>query len=120
VLWLGIGPPDGPNVGSGLLRYDTKSGLTEHFENEPTNPRSLSNNRVFGVSEDSRGNFLIATARGVNRFDRTTKSFERFLPEPDAADPGANFILNAWRISMVISGFRRLPQGGVSVRTGSG
>lgn len=94
VLWLGAGPSDAPNAGAGLIRFDFEGGSFEQFRHDTKNPRSLSSDRVFGVSEDSRGNLLIGTAYGVNRFDQRARTFQTFLPDPGNADLAANFIRN--------------------------
>lgn len=94
VLWLGVGIPQAPNAGAGLVRYDSKSGSIERFRHDPNNPATISNDRVFGINSDRRGNLVMATARGVSRFDRATKSFQHFLPEPDDPSPAANLIRN--------------------------
>ena len=94
VLWLGIGLQEAPNTGAGLIRFDSKDGSVEYFRHNPALPGSLSSDRIFGVSEDSRGNILIATAYGVNRFEQDSRTFKVFLPEPNIADPAANIIRN--------------------------
>lgn len=79
ILWVGSG-------GGGLFRLepDHLRG-SKHFTNykhDPANPKSLSNNHILVVYEDSRGDLWIGTSRGLNRFDVKTGEFKRYMAEP--------------------------------------
>jgi signal transduction histidine kinase/streptogramin lyase len=51
--------------------------------NEPQNEHSLSNNSVFPIYEDRSGTLWVGTySGGLNKFDLTTKTFERFTNNP--------------------------------------
>jgi ligand-binding sensor domain-containing protein len=82
ILWVG--------THNGLDRLDEKTGKFIHYRNEPGNPRSLSSNNVRAVYEDHRGVLWIGTGLywennnegGLNRFDRNTGTFTRYLNDP--------------------------------------
>ena len=84
ILWVG--------THNGLDRLDEKTGKFIHYRNEPGNPRSLSSNAVRAIYEDRRGVIWIGTGLyweskinndgGLNRFDRNTGTFTRYLNDP--------------------------------------
>ncbi len=84
ILWVG--------THNGLDRLDEKTGKFIHYRNEPGNPRSLSSNHVRAIYEDHRGVLWIGTGLyweseinndgGLNRFDRNTGTFTRYLNDP--------------------------------------
>jgi signal transduction histidine kinase/ligand-binding sensor domain-containing protein len=75
---------------NGLDRLDEKTGKFIHYRNEPGNPRSLSSNNVRAIYEDRKGVLWIGTGLywennndgGLNRFDRNTGTFTRYLNDP--------------------------------------
>ena len=82
ILWVG--------THNGLDRLDEKTEKFIHYRNEPGNPRSLSSNNVRAIYEDHRGVLWIGTGLfwennndgGLNRFDRNTGTFTRYLNDP--------------------------------------
>jgi signal transduction histidine kinase/ligand-binding sensor domain-containing protein/DNA-binding response OmpR family regulator len=68
ILW--IGTYDG-----GLDRLDEYTGIFRHFVHE-TGKNSLSNNTINYIYADSRHNFWICTADGLNLLDRKTGQFK--------------------------------------------
>jgi signal transduction histidine kinase/ligand-binding sensor domain-containing protein len=83
ILWVG--------THNGLDRLDEKTGKFIHYRNEPGNPRSLSSNNVRAIYEDRKGDLWIGTGLywenhnndgGLNRFDRNTGTFTRYLNNP--------------------------------------
>jgi len=84
ILWVG--------THSGLDRLDEKTGKFIHYRNERGNPRSLSCNAVRAIYEDHNGVLWIGTGfywesernneGGLNRFDRNTGTFTRYLNDP--------------------------------------
>jgi len=82
-LWVG--------THNGLDRLDERTGKFIHYRNEPGNPRSLSSNNVRAIYEDHRGALWIGTGLfwennndgGLNRFDRNTGTFTRYLNDPE-------------------------------------
>ncbi|MCI0479076.1 histidine kinase, partial [Candidatus Uhrbacteria bacterium] len=75
VLWVGT---DG-----GLHRFDRATSEFVSYENDPTNPASLSHNRVRVIYEDRDGSLWLGTeGGGLNRFDRESETFTRFNHNP--------------------------------------
>ena len=56
-LWIGT-------WGNGLFRFDKRTNLSEHFYNNPSNPNSLSYNRISKVIVDKNGTVWIGTYGG--------------------------------------------------------
>jgi signal transduction histidine kinase/ligand-binding sensor domain-containing protein/DNA-binding response OmpR family regulator len=67
ILWIGT-------FDGGLDRLDEYTGVFQHFVHEP-GKNSLSNNTVNYVYADSRHNFWVCTADGLNLMDRKTGRF---------------------------------------------
>ena len=84
ILWVG--------THNGLARLDEKTGKFIHYRNDPGNPRSLSSNAVRAIYEDHSGVLWVGTGLyweskinsegGLNRFDRNTGTFTRYLNDP--------------------------------------
>ena len=54
-----------------------------HYQYDPDDPTSLSNDTVWAILEDRSGRLWIGTdGGGLNRFDRAGESFERFAHDP--------------------------------------
>ena len=70
---------------TGLKRTDTKTGETTVFRNDPLDPFSLSNNKVYSILRDRAGNLWIGTFNGLDRFDELTGKFYHYRNNP--ADP---------------------------------
>ncbi len=73
ILWIGT-------FDGGLDRLDEYTGIFKHFLHEP-GKNSLSNNTVNYVYADSRHNFWICTADGLNLLDRKTGHFTVYGPK---------------------------------------
>jgi ligand-binding sensor domain-containing protein len=56
-LWIGT-------WGNGLIKFDRKEGNGIHFNNDTSNPQSLSSNRVIDLISDRKGTIWIATFGG--------------------------------------------------------
>ncbi|MBD0294789.1 MAG: SMP-30/gluconolactonase/LRE family protein [Flavisolibacter sp.] len=83
-LWVG-------NYG-GVDLLDPKTGKFTHYRHAPDNPTSLSSNRVRAIYEDRQGTLWVGTGLiwdhnkndgGLNRFNRQTGTFTRFLSDPN-------------------------------------
>ncbi len=61
-LWVG-----GP---LGLFLINLDNGVYTHFEHEPHNPNSISDNSINYILKDSYGDIWIATYNGLNRIDK--------------------------------------------------
>jgi len=74
ILWIGT-------YGGGLNKFDPVTERFTHYINDPASRQSLSNNSVRSICEDEAKNLWIGTGNGLNRFDRTTETFEQFYEE---------------------------------------
>jgi signal transduction histidine kinase/ligand-binding sensor domain-containing protein/response regulator of citrate/malate metabolism len=74
-LWIGT-------AGGGLSMFNKE---TEDFENytHSDDPNSISNNRLWSITQEQNGIFWIGTDYGLNRFDPNTGSFQSYLYETD-------------------------------------
>lgn len=75
----------------GLNRRDPRSGAFEQFHHDSTDPRSLSDESVYGMAEDAEGRLWVGTQHGLNRLDADGRRFERYFhdagrPESIAGD----------------------------------
>ncbi|GAB2563862.1 two-component regulator propeller domain-containing protein [Spirosoma areae] len=76
-LWIG--------TLSGLNQFDPRTGrCIALYQNKPTNPASLSNNRVNrrSIAEDQHRNLWIGTDNGLNRLNPERTHFDRFYHDP--------------------------------------
>jgi signal transduction histidine kinase/ligand-binding sensor domain-containing protein len=82
-VWLG--------TALGLDRMDVTTGTFTHFKNDPDDPSSLSNDFVRMVYEDKQGEIWVGTGLafdnsndgGLNRLDKNTGTFTRYVHDPD-------------------------------------
>jgi len=87
-LWVGA---------RGLDRFNPGNNTFTHYKNDPDDPASLSNDEVRTIYEDRQGELWIGTGSvygpegsnpligGLNRMNKTTGRFTRYLHDP--ADP---------------------------------
>jgi ligand-binding sensor domain-containing protein len=83
-LWVG--------TRGGLHRLNRSTGAFTRFRHDPADPACLSDDFVLDLLEESSGGqssggIWAATRDGLNRFDPSSASFERFYH--DAGDPGS-------------------------------
>lgn len=71
-VWLG--------ADDGLYRI--RDGETVIYRNEGGKDSSLSNNRVFSISEDENGHIWIGTAKGLNKLDLSSGKITQYLEQP--------------------------------------
>jgi ligand-binding sensor domain-containing protein len=74
-LWFGTN-------GNGLVRFDPHSGRYRVYAHVPSDPRSLSYDRVTALWIDRGGTLWAATDFGLNRLDSATDEFRRYSPQP--------------------------------------
>jgi signal transduction histidine kinase/ligand-binding sensor domain-containing protein/CheY-like chemotaxis protein/HPt (histidine-containing phosphotransfer) domain-containing protein len=74
-LWIGT-------MHGGLDRLELGTGHITVLRHDAGNPRSLSNDRVTAILEDSAQRLWVATADGLNLFDGATQSFVRYGNDP--------------------------------------
>jgi len=91
-LWVGCGFPwdteDPTGKTGGLNRYHSGTETFTRYLHDPSNPKSLADNRVRALFEDSKGNFWVGTMgnEGLQLLDRQTGKFTRLPSEP--GNPG--------------------------------
>ncbi|HYK46171.1 MAG TPA: two-component regulator propeller domain-containing protein [Parafilimonas sp.] len=82
-IWAGSGLPFVPGNDGGLNKFNRATGKFTRYVNDPADPRSIINNRVRAILEDSRGSFWIGTqGNGLHIMDRKTGTFERLTYDP--------------------------------------
>ena len=70
-IWIG-------SYGSGVYRYNPKTGKTTSYVNEPDNINSISANEIWSLYKDSQGTIWVGTiGRGVNRYNPSDNTFQR-------------------------------------------
>jgi signal transduction histidine kinase/ligand-binding sensor domain-containing protein len=86
-VWVGTGFPFINTDEGGLNRFNPNSNTFTRYLHDPDNPKSLSDNRVRAIFEDSRGTFWIGTAGdGLHTMDRKTGLITRHSYDP--SNPG--------------------------------
>ncbi|MEO8209604.1 MAG: two-component regulator propeller domain-containing protein [bacterium] len=66
----------------GLVKYDGINYKT--YRNDPLDTNSLSNDDIISIYEDKKGNLWLGTFNGgLNKYDRKTGKFTRYLHNPD-------------------------------------
>lgn len=87
LLWIG--------TNRGLDRFDPKTGKFQEYHHNPTDPNSLSCNQIRKIYEDRQGTIWVGTGSvwpgeggetdegGLNRFDKKTGKFIRYLHDPN-------------------------------------
>ncbi|MEP7253207.1 MAG: two-component regulator propeller domain-containing protein, partial [Ginsengibacter sp.] len=64
---------------SGLNKLDIKTGFFTSYKRDGSDSASLSNNRVLSIVEDQRTNLWIGTNEGLNRLNKMSGKFNRYL-----------------------------------------
>ncbi len=65
--------------GQGLVRYNPKDHLINHFYSSEADSFTISTNNVGGIFEDRSGVLWAGTNNGLNRLDKKTGKFVRYL-----------------------------------------
>jgi signal transduction histidine kinase/ligand-binding sensor domain-containing protein len=87
LLWLG-------NTRTGITVMDVSTGTRTRLTHDPDDRESLSFDDVTQIYQDRAGDIWVGTEKGLNRWDRETKRFRRFLSSPTrAGDLGDDFIV---------------------------
>lgn len=101
MLWIGI-------ESVGLSKYNGKTHVI--YQNDPNDSTTISNNYPMKIAEDNLGHIWVATASGLNRFDRKTEFFKRYYHSDDS-----NSISND-----VINDLLKDEYGNIWIATGNG
>ncbi len=68
---------------NGLRKYDRSSRKFLRYQNDPSNPKSLSSDEIKDIFEDREENLWIGTMHGgLNLFNRVTGGFSHFKNDP--------------------------------------
>lgn len=67
ILWIGT-------RAGGVMCRDQKTGAITTIQHDDANPKSLSANLIYCITEDASGYIWISTANGINRYDKRTKN----------------------------------------------
>ncbi|HSQ44039.1 MAG TPA: two-component regulator propeller domain-containing protein, partial [Ginsengibacter sp.] len=70
------------SYGNGVYYSNNKTGANGNFKYDPQNQRSLSNNYVNNIFEDSKKNIWFCTESGLCRYDAALKQIIRSTNEP--------------------------------------
>ncbi len=82
-LWVG--------TEGGLNRWDDLTGRWVHYQHEPADPRSLSDNAVVSIMRDRRNRLWVATWNGgLNLLDPVTGKFHRYTNRPSESGSLSN------------------------------
>ena len=88
-IWVGTD-------GEGLFKLNNRLKRWINYRNNPNNDNSISNNSVRVIFEDSKKCMWIGTREGLNKFDRESGKFKRYLYKNDNAHSlSNNFIYSA-------------------------
>ena len=74
-LWLG-------GWGSGLDRFDERTGQLIHYRHRPDDPNSLSSDGIYKIYGDRSGNMWVGQRQGLSRIDPETGQFTNYRPDP--------------------------------------
>jgi ligand-binding sensor domain-containing protein/two-component sensor histidine kinase len=85
-LWIGT-------HASGLLLFHPQSRTFVAFGHDPTNPSTLSDNRVNSVLFDHSGTMWVGTQNGLDRFNRQAKTFTNYYDQNGLAGDAVSCIL---------------------------
>jgi ligand-binding sensor domain-containing protein/serine phosphatase RsbU (regulator of sigma subunit) len=77
IFWLGT-------FNSGLMEFDPLKETYKLYRNNPDDPNTISDNRIYSLIEDSEGFIWIGTYRGgLNKLDRNSGQITRYLFSDD-------------------------------------
>ncbi len=78
VFWVGMGDIIGRTNEGGLAYYDSTSKRFVSLTKDSLDENSISHNHVTAITEDDEGNLWIGTSDGLNKFNKLTKTFNRY------------------------------------------
>ncbi len=83
ILWIA-------SQGDGLVKYNRNNESFELYKYDANDPTTISSNYVQSLYDD--GKYLwVGTFRGLNRFDKKTKKFKRFIEVIDDVEVRINY-----------------------------
>ncbi len=78
MVWTG-----GLGSGTGLNRRDNNTGQNTSYMHDPSDPYSLSDDKVYSILRDRSGNLWVGTFNGLDRLDETTGKFIHYRNDPN-------------------------------------
>ena len=84
-LWVG-------GWGSGLDRFDERTGRFKHYRHNPDDPNSLISDNVYTIYGDRNGHIWVGQQYGISRFDPATERFTNYRPVPNNPASLANSV----------------------------
>lgn len=76
ILWMG--------TNRGIVRFDKKNRSISLFDHDPQDPRSVSDNDIISIFQDSWGILWFGTYNaGINKYDKAQENFTRYSHEAD-------------------------------------
>lgn len=94
-LWLG-------SIQDGLIKINKEKGVYKIFKNDPKNSKSLSDNFITNIYEDSKGNLWIGTQAGINLLN-ADNTFSHYSEKNGLANNYINGILEDEKGSLWLS-----------------
>ena len=91
VQWVG-----GQAAATGLKRVDPNTGKSRLYKHDPSDPFSLSNDKVYSVYRDRAGNLWVGTGSGLDKLNEKTDKF--FHYQHDSNNPQSLSDNNVWTI----------------------
>jgi ligand-binding sensor domain-containing protein/serine phosphatase RsbU (regulator of sigma subunit) len=82
VKWVGS-----LGAGTGLKRTNLKTGETTQFKHDPSDPFSISSDKVYSVYRDRSGILWVGTYNGLDKLDEKSGKFTHYRNNP--ADPNS-------------------------------
>lgn len=79
--------------GGGLNQYVPLKQRFIRFQHNQDDPQSLADNNVYSLTQSTDGTIWIATESGLNRFNETKTTFERFSTQHGLANPIVRSVL---------------------------
>ncbi len=80
----------------GLSKYDRKTEIYTHYVAMDDDPTSITNGIIWDTFEDSKGNFWVGGATGLDLMDRNAEKFTHFKTDPkdpnSLSNPSATYI----------------------------
>ena len=70
-IWIGT-------FGGGLNLWQPQTKSFKIFKYDAQNPKSIGNNRIYAINEDSKGRMWIGEKGALSLFDRNTQEFQNF------------------------------------------
>ena len=78
----------------GLNRFDRQTDRFIPFMHSENDPHSISSNYILPIYEDRRNTFWVGTINGLNRFNESEKSFDRYYFDSSFLSPNGQSIVH--------------------------